>query len=157
MIQDLQQLRFFESRNGLTWFIMIHKDHFEPRWIEEITLARNSTIQAMVINHPVVVVFIAQNTIEKITDVPIDRKLRYICICGIPTWGRHHLPYCGIAGLRTEYLGEIPEEAKAIDDPIRLSIFIYYRRDTTCTTGESPCHAQLCVRAQAIQPLHHCL
>ncbi len=57
-------------------------------------------------------------------------------------------------GLRSEDLREVLEETETIDDAIWFPVFIHNRCDAACAAGESPCHAQLRLRADAIEPLH---
>ena len=74
MIQNLQQFCFFERSDCLPRLVVIHKDDLEPRRVENIALACNAEIKSIFIHDPIIIIFIAQDAVEKITDMSIGRK-----------------------------------------------------------------------------------
>jgi hypothetical protein len=102
VVQDLEQLGFIERGDRLAGLIMIDKDDLEPRRVEDIALAGNARIQAIFIHHPEIVVFIAQDTIEHVTDVGVGGELRHRRIGRVLARGRHHLPDGGFPGSRAK-------------------------------------------------------
>jgi hypothetical protein len=122
MVQDFQQFCFFERGNGLARLVVIHKDHLEAGWVEQIALTRNATIESRLVDDPVLVYFIAQDAAEKITDVPVRGKSWHADIRGRSALSRHHLAYRRIPGLRTQNLCEVLEETEAIDNAIRFCL-----------------------------------
>ena len=155
MIQDLEQFRFFESGNRLPGLVVIHQNNLEARRIKQVALARNARVKSAFVQDPILVDFVAQDAVEKITDMPVGRKLGHVRIRGFFAGYSHHFSDGCISGLRSKNLGEILKKTKAIDDAIRFAILLYHRSHPARTAGESPCHAQLRFRADAIESLHH--
>ena len=104
MIENLQQFGFFEGGDCLARLVVVHQNDLEPRRIEHIALARNATVKAVFIHDPVIVVLIAQDSVEKIADMSIGGEFWHGRVGGVPAWGRHHFAHGCIAGLRTEHL-----------------------------------------------------
>jgi hypothetical protein len=154
VVQYLKQFCFFERGDCLSWFVMIYENDLEAWRIQNITLACNSQIQSVFINDPVIIIFIAQDAVEKIADMPVGGIFRNICIRRVLAWRGHHLAHGSIAGARSERLGKISKETKTIDKTIRFAIFPHHWRNTARTAGESPCCAELRIRMDGVESLH---
>ena len=87
--------------------------------------------------------------------MPVGRELGHVGIGCVPARSRHHLPHRGVPGLRTQDLCKVLEEAETVDNSIGLAILLDDRCNAAGAAGEGPCDAQLGIRTQAVEPMHH--
>src|SRR5215213_10511987 len=132
VIEDLEQFGLLERSNRLSRLVMIHKDDLETWRVEQIALAGDPAIERVFVDDKVFIYFIAQDSIQEITDMPVAGEPRDVRVCRVPAGCRHHRADSRIAGLGAEDFGKVLEEAKTVDDAIRLAIFIHDRRHTAC-------------------------
>src|SRR5689334_12137239 len=121
MIENFQQFCLFECSNCLTRFIVVNQNDLQARWVENIALMRDAQIQTIFIHHPIIIMFIAQDTVERIANMCICCELCNGSVSRISAWSRHHLAYSCIARARPKYFSEIFEEAVSVDKAKRFS------------------------------------
>ncbi len=56
MVEDFQQLGFFQGGDRLAGLIVIHQDDLQARRVEDIPLAGHAEVKSIFVHHPEIII-----------------------------------------------------------------------------------------------------
>ena len=154
VVEDFEQFGFLERGDGLARLVVVHEDDLEARRVERFALVGDAEVEAVLVHDPVVVVIAAQDLVERVADVGVGNVLGDLGVGGVFAGRGHHLAHGGVARARAENVGEIFEEAEAVDQAIGFAVFVDDGRESPRFTGECPGRAELRIRAECVEAAH---
>jgi len=153
MVKDFEQFGFIERGDCLARFVVIYQDDFQARRIEHTALVADSKVMAAIVDHEKIVVFFAQDAVERIADMTIGWEAWNGCISNIAAGGGHNINDALIAHIqaRADNLLKEVKQAEAIDHAKRNAVFADYGSNAPSAGSQRPGFAKRVIRVDGVQ------
>ena len=84
VVQDLQQLGLFQGADRLARLVMVDQDQAHARRVERIPLPADAHVQPVLIHHPEIIAFLAQDAVKRIADAAARLEARHVGVASLP-------------------------------------------------------------------------
>ncbi len=125
MVENFKQFGFIERGDGLARLVVVHQDEFQAWRVQDAALVADTQVMSAVIDYKEVIVFFAQDAVERIANVSVGRKARHAGIGDIAAGCGHDVGNALVAHIqaRADNLLKEAKQAKAVNHAKGYAIF----------------------------------